>query len=61
MSRALLVGAEPPCSLGYTHVKEPPFDAVVIGSLTLGQMLHFSCEEALSAALSPTDFLTVRT
>jgi len=48
MNRALLVGTEPPC-LGYTYVKEPPFDTVVIGSLTLGQLLHFSCEEALSA------------
>lgn len=49
MNRALLVGEEPPCSLGYTYVKEPPFDAVVMGSLSLGQMLHFSCDEALSA------------
>lgn len=49
MSRAFLVGDEPPCGLGYTYIKEPPFDAVVIGSLTLGQILNFSCEEALSA------------
>ena len=49
MSRTYLVGEEPPCGLGYTYVKEPPFDGVVIGSLTLGQMLHFSCEEALQA------------
>ena len=49
MNRALLIGREPPCSLGYTYVKEPPFDAVVIGSLTLCQALHFGCEEALAA------------
>ena len=47
--RALLIGNEPPCSLGYTYVKEPPYDSVVIGSLTLGQTLCFSCEEALDA------------
>ena len=49
MNRAFLVGQEPPCGLGYTYVKEPPFDGVVIGSLTFGQMLNFSCEEALLA------------
>lgn len=49
MNRAFLVGAEPPCGLGYTYVQQPPFDAVVMGSLSLGQMLNFSCEEALSA------------
>ena len=49
MNRAFLVGEEPPCDLGYTYIKEPPYDAVVIGSLTLGQLLHLSCEEALTA------------
>ncbi len=47
--RALLIGQEPPCSLGYTLCKEPPYDAVVIGSLTLGQALRFSNEAALTA------------
>ena len=47
--RAWLVGSEPPCSLGYTYVQEPPFDAVVIGSLTLAELLHFSHEETLAA------------
>ena len=46
---ALLIGAEPPCGLGYTYVKSPPYDAVVIGSFSLSQMLGFSCEEVLSA------------
>lgn len=49
MSRALLIGAEPGCSLGYTYVTEPPYDAVVIGSLTLSQALRFSHEDALAA------------
>ena len=47
MTRAFLIGAEPP--LGYTYVKEPPYDAVVVGSLTLGQLLCFSGEEVLQA------------
>lgn len=47
--RALLIGEEPPRDLGYTYTGEAPYDAVVIGSLTLAQTLHFSCEEALQA------------
>ena len=47
--RAFLVGEEPPCSLGYTYVNTPPYEAVVLGSLSLGQMLSVSCEEALAA------------
>ena len=46
---ALLIGAEPPCSLGYTYVTAPPYDGVVIGSLTISQLLHFSQEAALTA------------
>lgn len=46
---ALLIGAEPGCSLGYTYVNAPPYDAVVIGSLTIGQLLYFSQEQALEA------------
>ena len=47
MTRAFLIGAEPP--LGYTYVKEPPFDTVVIGSLTISQLLHFREETVLQA------------
>lgn len=47
--KALLVGKEPPRDLGYTYVTVPPYDAVVIGSLSLGEVLHFSHEAALSA------------
>ena len=36
---ALLIGREPDRDLGYTYVKEPPYDAVVVGSLALSQLL----------------------
>ena len=41
MSRALLIGREPPAALGYSYVSEEPYDAVVIGSLTIGELLRF--------------------
>ena len=47
--RALLIGKEPMFLSGYTFVSEGAYDAVVIGSLTLGQLLHFDNEQALSA------------
>lgn len=47
--KALLIGESPCCDLGYTYESTPPYDAVVIGSLTLGQALYFSNEQALSA------------
>ena len=37
--RALLIGKEPTCGLGYQYVTEPPYDAVVIGSMSLSQQL----------------------
>ncbi len=49
MNRALLIGEEPPCSLGCSYVREGPYDMVVIGSLTLGQLLRFQNEAALEA------------
>ena len=51
MSRALLIGNAPPVSLGCSYVKEQPYDAVVLGSLTLSQLLRFR-EEAVLAALA---------
>ena len=47
--RALLIGTEPGHGMGYTYVTEPPFDAVVIGSLTLSQLLCFSVDAVLEA------------
>lgn len=46
---ALLVGKEPPMMIGYTYVTAPPYDGVVIGSLTLGQLLNFSDDRVLEA------------
>ena len=49
MTRALLVGKEPGTELGFQYVQEPPYDAVVIGSLTLSQLLRFREERVLTA------------
>ena len=46
---ALLIGKEPLQSLGFSYVKEPPYDTVVIGSLTLGELLRFREERVLEA------------
>lgn len=47
--KALLLGREPDCDLGFSYVTQPPYDAVVIGSLELGQLLCFSLAPALEA------------
>lgn len=49
MKKALLVGREPPTDLGCAYTREPPYDCVVIGSLTLGQLLSFREEAVLEA------------
>ena len=49
MTRALLIGREPGLELGYAYVTEPPYEAVVIGSLTISQLLRFSDERVLEA------------
>lgn len=49
MIRALLVGKEPGVELGYAYVTEQPYDVVVIGSLTLSQLLCFQEERVLQA------------
>ena len=36
---ALLMGTEPPCGLGYSYVNRSPYDAVVIGSMSLQEQL----------------------
>ncbi len=46
---ALLIGREPAVSLGCSFVTEQPYDLVVIGSLTLGQLLRFRDERVLAA------------
>ena len=49
MTLALLIGRAPLAELGYDYVEEAPYDAVVIGSLTLGQLLSFREERVLEA------------
>ena len=49
MTRALLIGREPGLELGYEYVTQSPYDVVVIGSLTLSELLHFQEERVLSA------------
>ena len=49
MIRALLIGKEPLVDLGYQYVQEDPYDVVVIGSLSLGQLLQFREERVLAA------------
>ena len=51
MIRALLIGKEPLADLGYAYVQEAPYDVVVIGSLSLSQLLRFQ-EEAVLQALA---------
>ncbi len=49
MTRALLIGREPGADLGFQYVSEGPYEAVVIGSLSRGQLLRFGNELVLGA------------
>lgn len=49
MTHALLIGNPPPVELGFAYVTEGDYDAVVIGSLSLGQLLQFREERVLAA------------
>ena len=49
MTKALLIGSEPPLELGYEYVTQPPYEAVVIGSLPLSQALRLSDDRVLQA------------
>ena len=49
MRKALLIGAEPAADLGCAYVDKAPYDLIVIGSLTLSQLLCFRDERVLSA------------
>lgn len=49
MKRALLIGNEPPADLGCTYTQVPPYDCVVIGSLSLGELVSFREEAVLEA------------
>lgn len=50
--KALLIGTAPP--LPFDYVAQPPYEAVVIGSLALGELLHFHCEAVLQALAEGT-------
>lgn len=47
--RALLIGREPDADLGMVYVREGEYQAVVMGSLEVGQLLRFRDERVLSA------------
>ena len=49
MKTALLIGNDHGCALGYSYVTGGEYDAVVIGSLRLGEVLRFGNEQVLSA------------
>jgi hypothetical protein len=49
MTRAFLLGKEPGVDLGFQYVQELPYDTIVIGSLTLNQLLRFGEESVLEA------------
>ncbi len=49
MSKAYLLGNAPPFPFGYEYTDSTPYDAVVIGSLTLPQLLRFGDEKVLQA------------
>ena len=51
MIRAMLLGKEPGMELGFQYVREEPYEAVVIDSLSLSQLLRFR-EEAVLTALA---------
>ena len=54
MNRAYLLGKAPPLPLGYEYADTAPYDAVVIGSLTISQLLRFRDETVLSALAEGT-------
>lgn len=49
MIRAMLIGREPAAELGFSYTSQPPYEAVVIGSLSMAELLRFSDEAVLEA------------
>ena len=47
--RMLLLGTEPDGDLGFSYTREPPWEGVVIGSMTRAQLLRFREEPVLTA------------
>lgn len=54
MRKALLIGNMPAANLDCEYVSTAPYDVVVIGSLTLGQLLCFRDERVLDALAKGT-------
>lgn len=48
---ALLLGAAPEEETGYRYVTQPPYEAVILGSMDAGALLHFPDEVCLQALL----------
>lgn len=48
---ALLLGAAPEEETGYRYVTQPPYEAVILGSLDAGALLRFPDEACLQALL----------
>lgn len=51
MPDALLIGEKPSIPLGFFYVETPPYEAVVIGTLRISQLLQFDYPDALRALL----------
>lgn len=49
MRNALLIGRQPAVNLDCAYVDNAPYEMIVIGSLTLGQLLYFRDERVLEA------------
>ena len=49
--RALLLGSPPPISLPWVCTDKPPYDVVLLGSMTARQVLQFPCGTCIQALL----------
>ena len=49
--RALLIGEAPPTKLPYALVQEKPYEAVILGLLRPGQLLHMPSDDVCEALL----------
>lgn len=49
--RALLIGEAPPIKLPYLLVQEKPYEAVILGLLRPGQLLHMPSDDVCEALL----------
>ncbi len=50
-NRALLLGREPEGQTGFSYVKEAPYSAVILGSMSPGELLRFPDDVSLCALL----------